>query len=170
MRRVARLGRVAGCVLALACACGNALAKDPKDVRVEDLSFMTGRWHGGSGEISYEEIWSGAEGGTMMCVFRFLKSGRPLFYEICVIEASPDGPVLRIRHFDPGLIGWEERTVVNVFPLKEFGKDRAVFEEAGAAKRLTYSRTADGGYSVVLEKKAAGGTVDRSEFLFRAMP
>ena len=77
-----------------------------------DLAFIAGQWRGEMQGGITEENWSLAAGDSMMGVFRFVKNGKAVFYEMLLIEATPNGPVLRLKHFHPGLRGWEEKDEV----------------------------------------------------------
>ena len=56
-----------------------------------------------------EEHWSSLGGDTLMAMFRWVKDGRVLFYELEVIEEHDGLIFLRIGHFNVGLVGWEEK-------------------------------------------------------------
>jgi Domain of unknown function (DUF6265) len=40
----------------------------------------------------------------------FMEDGKLKIREFILIEAGAPGPVPRLRHFDPALAGWEERS------------------------------------------------------------
>jgi uncharacterized protein DUF6265 len=125
--------------------------QSPSGVTLADLSFITGLWradwNGGVGE----EHWSAASGDSMMGTFRFVKDGKGRFYELMLIEQTPDGPVLRLKHFNAGLIGWEDKAQVYSFHLVDYGKTVAVFELENKSSRLTYRAFPTGELSVLLE-------------------
>ena len=120
-------------------------------VTLADLSFITGLWradwNGGEGE----EHWSAASGDSMIGTFRFVKDGKGRFYELMLIEQMPDGPVLSLKHFNAGLIGWEDKAQVYSFHLVDFGKNVAVFALENKSARLTYRAYPTGELSVLLE-------------------
>jgi hypothetical protein len=120
-------------------------------VMLADLSFMTGLWradwNGGMGE----ENWSAPSGDSMMGTCRFVKDGKGRFYELMLIEQTQDGPVLRLKHFNAGLIGWEDKAQVYSFHLVDRSKSVAVFELENKSSRLTYHAFPTGELSVLLE-------------------
>lgn len=88
-------------------------------------------------------------------------------------RAGPQGPVLRLRHFDRELIGWEkEKERALTLPLVRYKEGEAGFEglEAGGTTvRLVYSQARRGR---VLGRPREGderGT-KREEFRFRRRP
>jgi len=102
----------------------------------------------------------------MVGTFRFVKDGKGQFYELMLIEQTTDGPVLRLRHFNAGLIAWEDKARVYSYPLVECRHGIAIFEREDKKSRLTYSRTSRDSLSVVLEEPSDGK--QRSEnFNFR---
>ncbi len=142
----------------------SALAATPLG-SVVDLAWIAGDWVGRLGEAVIEESWAPPAGGTMMGMFRLVDGGAVRFYEFMTIEPSEEGPQLRIKHYDPGLVGWEEKTESVKFRLIELGDRRAVFEtrKEGHPERLIYTRD-DEGLVIVLDKPADGS---RTEFRYR---
>ena len=130
---------------------GRSLSK----ATLDDLSFIAGLWRadwdGGLGE----EHWSVPSGDSMVGTFRFVKNGKGQFYELMLIEHTTDGPVLRLKHFNAGLIGWEDKAQVFSYPLIEYRQGIAVFEREDKKSRLTYSRTKES-LSVVLDEPSDG--------------
>jgi Domain of unknown function (DUF6265) len=94
-----------------------------------DLVWLTGSWQGRVGDDVVEEHWSSLRGNTLMAMFRWVRDGLVLFYEIEVIEQEGELVFLRIKHFDPKLIGWEEKDAPHEFVLVELDDEGAVFLE-----------------------------------------
>ena len=42
-------------------------------------------------------------------MLRWVKDDRVFFYELLAVEQEGDTVLLRIKHFHPKLVGWEER-------------------------------------------------------------
>jgi hypothetical protein len=85
---------------------------------VSDLMWLTGQWRGHRGDDVIEEAWGWPIGGTMMGMFRWVRADdTPFFYELTVLEPRDDTVVLRIKHFHPGLVGWEEKDRCVTFGL-----------------------------------------------------
>jgi hypothetical protein len=97
-----------------------------------DLGWLTGTWLGRNGDDAVEEHWSPLGGNTLVGMFRWVSAGRVRFYELLAIEQDGDLVRLRIKHFDPGLIGWEERDRAHEFLLVQLEGREAVFLEVGA--------------------------------------
>lgn len=130
------------------------------------LAFIAGEWRGELQGGITEENWSPAAGDSMMGVFRYVKNGKAVFYEMLLIETTSSGPVLRLKHFNPGLKGWEEKDEVHSYPLIELRKDRAVFERPDKQTRLIFHRTSETEMSIWLEQ-TRNGTPSTQEFKYR---
>src|SRR6185312_15723230 len=128
----------------------------PATVKMSDLSFISGLWRAEFGGGVGEEHWSAAAGDSMVGTFRFVKDDSAHFYEFMLIEETTKRLVLRLKHFNPGLIGWEEKAQVHSYPLIEFHKGQAVFEQDDKKSRLTFHRTAKDALLVVLEQTRDG--------------
>lgn len=100
-----------------------------------DLAWFTGSWIGSAGEDTIEEHWSEPGGGTIVGMFRWIKAsdGRVRFYELEAIEPEGDGVIMRVKHFDPGLVGWEAQNAAHNFYLVYLESNRAVFYERDEA-------------------------------------
>jgi len=136
-----------GCYPAFAQQTNADLAK----TSLSDLRLMVGQWQGEVEGSFAEEFWSAPQGDSMMCIYRSVKDGKTEMYELVVIEATAQGPVMRLKHFNPGLIGWEEKAQVYSYPLISLKRDEAVFENSDKKTRLTYRRTAPDSLAVILE-------------------
>ncbi len=124
-------------------------------VTLADLAWLAGNWIGEEGETTIQEHWSAAEGNSMMGMFRLVQGGQVVFYEFMSIEQEDAGPVLRIKHFDPGLVGWEEKADSVVFHLQQIEDRRAVFQTHvdGQPESLVFVRE-DDQLTLTLEKPA----------------
>jgi hypothetical protein len=132
---------------------------------VQDLAFLTGRWRGGIQGGLFDEEWSQPSADTMMGMFRYMENGKVQFYEFMVIEAGPGGPLLRVRHFDPGLTGWEEKNTPLSFTVDSYTESQVVFVNADKSTTLTYRRSSPVELTKVLEREA-GGHKGKQQFAF----
>jgi len=85
------------------------LAEDEVSPRIsiDEMSWLAGIWSGiGPGGES-EELWSTPRYGEMVGVYRLIKEARPEFYELMTLSEMSGSLVLRLRHFDRNLRGWE---------------------------------------------------------------
>jgi hypothetical protein len=92
---------------------------DPRTATLDDLEFLVGRWLGEAFGGTVEEAWNPPLGGEMLGTFRLVKDGAPVFYELLVLSREDGRVVMRLKHFDPGLVGWEEKADSVAFPLIE---------------------------------------------------
>jgi hypothetical protein len=126
-------------------------------LRVADLGWLAGAWRGTLGGAAIEEHWSAPDGGEMLGMFRWDRE--PPIYELLLIEDTPEGAVMRLRHFGPGLVAWEEKEGALLFRPVEHGPCWALFAEEGdieEATRLRYRRVDDGGLLIQLLERRDG--------------
>ena len=64
-----------------------------------------------------EEIWSAPRDGVMMGMYRLVRDGKPVFYELLTIVEHEGTLLIRLKHFNPDLTGWEEKDRTVDFPL-----------------------------------------------------
>jgi hypothetical protein len=74
-----------------------------------DMAWLAGHWTGDGLGGRSEEIWSPPDAGAMMGMYRHVKDGKPVFYELLTLVEERGSLVLRLKHFNPDLSGWEEK-------------------------------------------------------------
>ncbi len=122
---------------------------------VQDFAFLTGQWRsevwGGSGE----EIWTKPESGNLIGLWRFMKSGKLVFSEHLSLEDDAEyGPVMRLKHFHPGMKGWEEKDEAVTMYLDKYSASDArwTYEKDGKKITLRYRSPSPGVLECVLVK------------------
>lgn len=89
----------------------------PPLATINDMAWFSGHWIGEAlGGIS-EEIWSPPDSGSMMGMYRLIKDGKPVFYELLTLVEENGSLMLRLKHFNANLTGWEEKDKTQDFPL-----------------------------------------------------
>lgn len=131
---------------------------------IGDLAFMSGKWVTTGEWGDMEENWSEPMGNSMMCSYRCVKDGKVVFYEFIVIEQQASGPVMKLRHFSPGNIAWEEKDKPYEYPLTFLEPDRARFERPDKKTALTFYRVAKDKMKVILEREDKNGKWVQDEF------
>jgi hypothetical protein len=128
---------------------------------VEDFAWMAGQWRGeGFGGIC-EEIWAEPLGGSMVGLFRLVKEGELVFSEHMMLVQESEGIVLKVKHFTPEFVGWEDKEGAVRFRLEEVRSNDAVFNG------LRIRRTDDRLEIVLRMKNASGKTWEETMTLHR---
>lgn len=160
---------VLAALAAFSLSAGPALAQTapaPSRAVLSDLSWMSGRWIDESGGNLSEEVWSAPAGDSMMGMWRYVKGGNVAIFEILTITLEPGGIVLRLRHFDPDLVGREDRATPVELSLVGWKEREATFEGPAVGGsgnvRLTYRSPSDDELVSVLDKDGR-----KQEFTFR---
>ena len=63
--------------------------------------WLAGRWVGEGLGGRGEDTWAPAAGGQMLGHFQLVKAGKPVFFELMLIDSQPAGRRLRVKHFNP---------------------------------------------------------------------
>jgi hypothetical protein len=133
-------------VVAWIAGCGLAVAADNASVaRIADFSFMAGCWRGGDAQTSMEEVWTRADGGTMMGTARVLAGGKTVFSEFVEVAEKPAGLVMTVA------LGIGKPGVS--FTRIPAGADEVVFENPkhDFPQRIRYRKQADGAVTARVE-------------------
>ena len=113
------------------------------DAALQPLAFLSGRWTSDSAEGQEEEYWSQATGRSMVGTFRVLKDGDAVFYEFWVIEVEDGKAIFKMKHFDRGLLGWEEKADMVRLTLSVGGGQDVSFSKSDGSLSLRYQRNGD---------------------------
>ena len=131
------------------------------DTKIEDFRWLAGYWRGeGLGGVC-EEIWSEPLGGSMIGIFRLLRDGEPVFSEHMRLGPDAQGFALKVKHFTPEFVAWEDREDAVRFPLDELRPREAVFGG------LRLRGTDEGDLEVTLRLKNKDGETRDEVFHFR---
>jgi len=140
----------------------------PVAATLADVAWMAGHWVGNEGGDLSEETWLEPAGDSMVGMWRYVKGGQARIFEILTLKAEDGHVVLRIRHFDPKLVGREDKDRPVELPLVSRGPRLAAFEgseyNGRGTVRLTYRRPTDDTLLGTLEKDGK-----KEEFSFRRM-
>jgi hypothetical protein len=82
-----------------------------------DMAWLTGHWTGEAFGGTNEELWTAPAGKDMSGMYRLLKGGKTIFYELMLVTEVNGSLEFRLKHFNADLTGWEEKTEVIAFPL-----------------------------------------------------
>jgi hypothetical protein len=145
------------------------VAQQDHSAALTPLAFLSGRWVSEKPDEIQEETWSPVEGDSMTGSFRVVQGGKPVFYEFWAVELEASHPVLKLKHFNANLIGWEEKNDSIKMPLISSSKDDATFAETDAAVSLHYHRAGDT-LTCIVHHVRDGKTSDEIFTLTRSKP
>ncbi len=128
---------------------------------ITDMAWFAGHWTGEGLGGQVEEIWSPAQAGAMMGMFRLLLDGKTAFYELMTLVEEGGSLVLRVKHFNPDLTGWEDKGESVDFALVAVDGDRCLFDG------LTFHRLSDDALTIYVAIAAKDGAVREEAFRFR---
>jgi hypothetical protein len=94
---------------------------------IEDAAWLAGRWVGTGFGGQMEETWAPPVGGQMVGHFRYWRDGEPQFYEFLMMDVVEGGVRMRVKHFNPDMVGWEEKDGWVEFEPISVGPDALVF-------------------------------------------
>jgi hypothetical protein len=115
---------------------------------VKDLAFMAGTWTLKHQWGDMEEFWGPPMGDNMV-------SG---------------SPVMKMRHFNPGNIGWEEKDKPLMYKRIALTKTKVVFESTDKNLKLSYERLNSSKMNVVLDEKDKKGVWKKEMFKYTIKP
>ena len=93
------------------------------------IDWIEGHWRGEAFGGTTEEVWTPPLGGSMMCVFKHVVQDKVTFYEIVTIIEENSTLILKLKHFDGALKGWEEKDETVDFKLVKVTDDIVYFDD-----------------------------------------
>lgn len=129
--------------------------------KLADVAWLAGHWQGPAlGGLS-EEVWTPPLGGSMMGSYKLVRGDSVVFYEILTLTEEQGSLVMRLKHFNGNLTGWEEKGEVRSFPLVRITATEAFFDGM-TIRRLDADRL-----QVQLAIRMPGGAHREEEFRYR---
>lgn len=105
--------------------------------KLQDVAWISGHWIGEAMGGQVEEVWTPPLGGSMMGSFKLVVDGKVVFYELETITEQNETLILRIKHFNDDLKGWEEKEETEDFKLVKLTEGAAYFDQ------LTFKKNGD---------------------------
>ena len=130
---------------------------------IADASWLPGRWIGEGLGGTIEETWAPAAGGQMVGHFQLVKDGKPIFYELMLLDVQPKGLRLRVKHFNADFTAWEDKGGWHSFEPVAAEPDRLKFEG------LTLER-AGNELTIVVTLKQKDGRIEHMPLKLRRAP
>ena len=97
----------------------------------------------------------------MVGTYRLVKDGKPVFYEMMWLLESEGTLILRLKHFGPELVGWEEKDKTVDFRFIKKDGSRVYFSG------LTFERRGNTELNIYLALRQKDGTVKEEVFRMR---
>jgi hypothetical protein len=151
-------------ILPIVCAAAALTVAAPaRPASLSQVAWIAGHWVDDSGGNLSEEIWTAPSGDSMIGMWRYVARGRMQISEHLSITEGQDGPVFRLRHFDPRMVAREEKDKPLALALVSVQDREAAFEGPGqptGTVRLTYRQPAPDRLSVTLDKDGKSQTFE----------
>lgn len=135
-------------------------AERPK-AAIRDMAWLAGQWQGPAFGGTSQEFWSEPVGGSMLGMYRSVKDNKAVFYELITIVEDAGSLLLKLKHFNPDLKGWEEKDEVLEFPLVKLTGSEIFFDG------MTFRRDGKNSVTVFLRIVNKDGTWREETFVYR---
>jgi len=126
---------------------------------IADVAFLAGHWTGDGLGGRFEEVWTPPKQGVMVGMYRGLTmDGAPTFNELLVLREEQGSLIVRLKHFDPDMTGWEDKAQVVTMPFLGTRDGLVHFD------RMSFQVTGPDTLTCYLAESAKDGTVREVEF------
>ncbi len=131
----------------------------PTPATIDDMKWLAGTWRGKGMGGEVEEIWSEPQAGVMMGMFRFVQEGKLQMLELMTLSEKEGVISLKVKHFSPDMVAWEEKEKFVEFPWIE--KDDKGYYFEGITFAPDQNRLA-----IYVAMKGKEGKIDEIRFDF----
>ncbi|MEM9208185.1 MAG: DUF6265 family protein [Pseudomonadota bacterium] len=104
---------------------------------LDEVAWLAGSWTGNAFGERFEEVWNPPSAGSMVGMFKLYDGDTVSFYEILLIVEEEDSLALRVKHFTPEFIAWEDKADYISFPLVRVDSDAVHFSGLSFYRRGT---------------------------------
>lgn len=108
-----------------------------------------------------EEVWSPPVGQQMVGHFGLERNGVPALYELMLLDEFEGGLRMRVKHFNPTFVGWEEKGAWYTFGFRSRAPGVLVLEG------MELRRAGPDGLTIRLSIRTANGTIESETLNFR---
>lgn len=123
-----------------------------------DVRWLSGAWKGKGMGGTTEEMWSEPAGGAMIGTFRLVNGDAVAFYQFLTLVEENGSLTLKLKHFNPDMVGWEEKDRSVSFRLVRLTKTAALFNG------LTFKRVGDDRLEIYLAMRGTDGKLREESF------
>lgn len=130
--------------------------------KIGDIAWLAGYWRGEGLGGAVEEVWSLPSGDRMQGIFTLAREGGPVFSEAMQLVEEDGSLLLKVKHFTPDFVAWEEKEEYVRFRLVKLAENEAYFSG------LTFRRKGD--ELLIYIVLTSGETRTEHELRFRRVP
>ena len=94
---------------------------------LEDVGWLVGSWTGEAFGGTFEQTWNPASVGSMVGMFKLINDSGVNFYELLLLVEEETSLSLKVKHFTPDFIAWEEKDDYVRFRLVSIEPDAVHF-------------------------------------------
>lgn len=115
-----------------------------RGAKLEDLSFLTGKWRASNDGETTEEIWGSVQGDSIVGHCHSVQNSKSTLYELIAVVKVGSELVMRIKHFKSGFVPWDEKAEPGDLNLIKVAKNEATFQNrSDDMVTINYKRTGD---------------------------
>ncbi len=125
-------------------------ASADKQIRLSDFAFVIGAWAGieqnatnpmadtPTSSATISENWTEPVADAMTGVFTWAEGSKILVYEFIVVRQTDEGLIMRFKHFNGDLIGWEQKDEFLELEAVKSAENEITFHQTNGDLRLEY--------------------------------
>ena len=130
-------------------------------LKVSEMHWMAGSWAGKAFGGDVRETWTVTDAGLMMGMYILEKENKAVFYEFLIFQVVDGELRLRLKHFTPEMVGWEEKDKTVDFRFVKREGNRYYF------RGLTFENAGKDSLNIYLALRGKDGKFREEEFLLK---
>ena len=136
----------------------------PLKASIADAAWLSGRWTGEGMGGTFQQGMSDPAGGRIAGYFTLLHGDKAVFHQLILLTEQEGTLRLKVKHFSPDFVGWEEKDGFLDFPLISASPDELAF------KAMTFRRTGADAMTLTIRMTGRDGTGRDEVLRYRRIP
>jgi hypothetical protein len=95
----------------------SSTAQNIENPKITDFKWLAGNWVGDGFGGQSQEAWTEPSANGMVGVYKHYRDGKSTFYEFINLSETDGKISLKLKHFNPDMMGWEEKADFVEFPF-----------------------------------------------------
>jgi hypothetical protein len=141
-------------------------AQATKTGSLKDLAFIEGHWKAMLDDKTIEGVWLAPAGDNFIGMMRMMKGDKADLYEILAYEQTDKGLVSLVKHFAPGLVGWEDKDKQDRYRFLDAGNGWVNLEKEDGSLRIRYEKRSKNQFVILRGNEKDGKWEYKDLFVF----
>lgn len=131
---------------------------------IADAAWLSGRWVGEGMGGTFQQAMSDPAQGRILGYFTLVQGEKVIFHQLILLVEHEGSLTLKVKHFTPDFVGWEDKEKALEFPLISASPDTLAF------RAMIFRRTGPDTMTLTIRMTSRDGTGRDEVLRYRRAP